>query len=294
MTIHVLAYAKLNLFLDVCGTRPNGFHEIKSLVQTIDLADRITIERAPEVRVSCSAKLSAPNIVELAVRELLQEKQTESGAAIWIEKGIPIGAGLGGGSSDAAAVLAVVNRFIAPLIPECRLAEIAARIGSDVPLFLTGGCVSLAGLGHPERQHSPRTETFVLLVPRVHCSTKEIYAAWRPDDSVKDRSSELGHNALAPAAARIHPELSDVGHTISKLGGLYSGMTGSGSAFFAAFPNHEEATTAYERLTRQGLGSRVYYCQPTRSGFSEITNAEYSDLSDSRLAEPKSSEFAKL
>jgi 4-diphosphocytidyl-2-C-methyl-D-erythritol kinase len=270
MKIHVLAYAKLNLFLNVCSKRPNGFHEIQSLVQTIDLADRIRIERASDVRVVCNTELAGPNIVESAVRELLQEKQTQSGVAIWIEKNIPIGAGLGGGSSDAAAVLAVVNQLIPPQVSESRLSEIAGRIGSDVPLFLAGGCVSLAGLGHPERRHSLRTETFVLLVPDVHCSTKEIYSAWQPDDST-NRVNELGRNDLAPAAARIYPELGDVAHIMSKLGGLYSGMTGSGSAFFAAFPNRMEAASAVEQLTRQELGSRVYYCQPTRSGFTELT-----------------------
>lgn len=286
MRIHVLAYAKLNLYLQVCGVRSDGFHEIQSLVQTIDLADRIVIETASDVHVSCSAKLSGPNIAELAVRELLQEKRTQEGVNIWIEKSIPIGAGLGGGSSDAAAVLSIVNRLIPPRIPESRLAEIAGKIGSDVPLFLTGGCVRLTGLGYPERQYPVRSEIFVLLVPGIHCSTEDVYEAWQSADAMV-RGDELGRNDLAPAAWRLYPELKSIDCTMSKLGGLYSGMTGSGSAFFAAFSNETKAIPAFEKLTRQEPNSRVYYCQPTRSGFAGFADTRFKEPSGSGHAEPR-------
>ena len=266
MTVQVLAYAKLNLFLNVLGVRPDGFHEIESLVQTIDLADRIEIRLAARLTVSCSTRLAGPNIAEIATRTLLQEKKTQAGVHIRIEKHIPIGAGLGGGSSDAAAVLAVVNRIIPPRIRDSRLAEIAESIGSDVPLFLTGGCVSLREQGNPEQQHPLRSETFVLLVPDVHCSTKDIYQAWRADD-ITGREHELGENGLAPAAMRLHPELQSAARTMNKLGGNYAGMTGSGSACFAAFSDPVQAISAYEQLTRQEPGSRVYYCHPTRTGY---------------------------
>ena len=278
MRVSVLAYAKLNLFLQVCGVRPDGFHEIQSLVQTIDLADRVMIEPASEVRVSCSARLSGPNIAELAVRELLREKGTQAGVHIWIEKHIPIGAGLGGGSSDAAAALSVVNWLISPQISDSRLAEIAGTIGSDVPLFLAGACAGLTGLGQPEKQYPVCSETFVLLVPDIHCSTKDIYAAWHPSDT-SDCGEDLGRNDLAPAAIRVHPELEGASDAMRKLGGLYSGMTGSGAAFFAAFSNEVEAISAFEKLTRQEPDSRVYYCQPTKSGFSEFADTGFKEPS---------------
>lgn len=266
MTVHVRAYAKLNLYLDVLGVRSDGLHEIESLVQTIDLADRIEIRPSPTISVSCSTVLSGPNIAEAAVSKLFQEKKVRAGIQIRIDKRIPIGAGLGGGSSDAAAVLAVINQIVPPRISDMRLAMIAESIGADVPLFLRGGCVSLRGLGSPEATHPLRSETFVLLVPEIHCSTKDVFQNWRSDDAV-DPEKPLGRNNLAPAAQRLHSELQTAAHMVGTLGGDYAGMTGSGSAHFAAFSDPMRARSAYEQLTRQQPASRVYYCHPTRTGF---------------------------
>jgi len=269
MTIHALAYAKLNLQLDVCDTLPNGYHTIRSIVQTIDLADHIAISLAPDVRVLCSARLDGTNIAEVALRKLLVAKQSNTGVSVWIEKRIPMGAGLGGGSSNAAAVLSIVNRLIPPLVPKHQLVEIAREVGSDVPLFLTGGCLSLVGTGHPERQHALRSETFVVFAPDIHCSTKDVYNEWQPGDSA-GQTGTLGINHLAGAAERICPDLGEIRLALCELGSLYSGMTGSGSAFFAAFSDGDCARAAYEKLTRQDLRGRVYYCQPTQFGFVEL------------------------
>ena len=268
MKARVLAYAKLNLFLEVCGMRSDGFHDIRSLVQTIDLADRIEIAPGTGIRVSCTEKLTGSNIVEQATRALLREKRSDAGLNISIEKNIPIGAGLGGGSSDAAAVLALINRLVSPVIAQSKLLEIAASIGSDVPLFLTGGCMRLIDLGHPEQQLPLRSETFVLLAPDIRCSTGEIYNAWRSTDTPASDPT-LGRNDLYPAAVRLYPKLEAYRNTLNEAGGLYSGMTGSGSAFFAAFPSQTAARLACGKLARQAPDCRVYYCQPTNTGFAE-------------------------
>jgi len=272
MKARVVAYSKLNLSLEVVGLRSDGFHEIRSIMQTIDLADRIDIAPGVGIHVSCSVKLNGANIVEQAVRELLREKRTRTGVTIHVEKNIPIGAGLGGGSSDAAAVLATINRLIPPVLPPSVLVEIAGRIGSDVALFLTGGCMSVADRGEPRRQLPLRDETYVLLVPNIHCSTGDIYRAWQPADRSATEQA-LGRNDLYPAAARLYPELRVFRDAIDGVGALYSGMTGSGSGFFAAFPDCTEASAAAEHLTRQQGNCRVYYCRPTSTGFAEPTNA---------------------
>lgn len=266
----VLAYAKLNLSLEVVGLRSDGLHEIRSIVQTIDLADRIQIASATGIHVSCSKQVEGINIAEHAVRALLRAKKITSGVCVSIEKAIPIGAGLGGGSSDAAAVLATVNRFFPPVLADGELLEIAGSIGADVALFLCGGCVVVGGAGDPKRELPVRQESFVVLVPDIHCSTRAVYRAWRPAHRVATAKT-LGRNDLHAAAVSVYPELEGYRDAIRQVDGLYSGMTGSGSAFFAAFASRADATRACKQLTGQGLGTRVYCCQPTKTGFAELS-----------------------
>ncbi len=145
----VLAYAKLNLALRVVGRREDGLHAIESFVQTVDLADRLTVERREE-GVTVENSLALPPGEDLAARAatlLLREKGDPCGAEITVEKRIPAGAGLGGGSSDAAAVLAALDRLTPPRLPRTRLADLARRLGADVSLFLTGGRLRMEGAG---------------------------------------------------------------------------------------------------------------------------------------------------
>lgn len=283
MKSRVLAYAKLNLCLEVYGVRSDGFHEIRSLVQTIDLADCIEIAPGRGIHISCSTKMNGPNIVEQAVRALLKEKRTRAGVNIRIDKTIPMGAGLGGGSSDAAAVLAIVNQLLPPEIPSSELSEIAEDIGSDVPLFLTGGCVRVSGRGAPDEFLLPRSEAYALLVPPVHCSTSEVYRTWRASaaaDRFRQDDLELGRNDLLPAAVKLAPELKAFRKAVEDLGGSYSGMTGSGSGFYAAFRDRTRAEQACVKLRRQEPDCRVYYCQPTSTGFAESTGIGFAEEGD--------------
>jgi 4-diphosphocytidyl-2-C-methyl-D-erythritol kinase len=268
MTVRMLAYAKLNLWLEVRGLREDGFHTIRSIVQTIDLADRIEIDTGMDVRVTCSVPLQGPNLAEHAIRALLAQKGSQAGVTVHIEKNIPIGAGLGGGSSDAAAVLFTVNRLFPPVLPESEVSNIAGGLGSDVALFLGGGCMMLGGVGQPEGKQPTRREAYVVLVPDIACSTGEIYRAWR-GESAPPSEVELGRNDLYRPAVKLHPELARYRRAMSELGGLYSGMTGSGSGFFAAFRSRREAISACELVTRQEPSCRVYCCQPTKVGFAE-------------------------
>ena len=285
MKARVLAYAKLNLCLEVRGLRTDGFHEIRSLVQTIDLADQIDIAPHADVQISCSAKLDGPNIAEQAVHALLQQKKTRAGVSIQIEKSIPMSAGLGGGSSDAAAVLAIVNRLIPPELSSSDLLVIAGSIGADVPLFLTGGCVRVTGRGDPQGFLPSRSEVYAVLVPPAHCSTSEIYHTWSAAIAATSYSqvngSELGRNDLFSAAVKLAPELQGYRNAVSDLGGLFSGMTGSGSGFYAAFTDRIQAEQACVKLRRQEPGCRVYCCQPTSTGFVELAGVGFAEEVDS-------------
>lgn len=268
MTARILAYAKLNLFLEVIGRREDGFHDIRSLVQTIDLADRIAISPGTGISVACDLELNGPNIVETAMRDLLEEKRSRVGVGIHIEKRIPMGAGLGGGSSDAAATLAAVNQLVSPVLPRSALLKLAESIGADVALFLTGGCLRVVNRGDLEETLPSRHECFVILVPSIHCSTREIYSHWHPGDTPATGET-LGRNDLYPAAVRLQPQLQSFHDAIVGIGGSYSGMTGSGSGFFAAFSDYSEALEARETLARQQPSCRVYCCQPTSTGFAD-------------------------
>jgi len=265
MNVRMLAFAKLNLNLEVIKRRGDGYHEIRSIVQTIDLADRLALSSAPEVRVVCDTDIEGINLAERAAHAVLDRKNVRAGVRIDLEKHIPIGAGLGGGSSDAAAVLTALNRWIPPRLGDDVLCEIGASIGADVPLFLRGGCLELSGLGMPERSLASRPETFLVVVPAVHCATAEVYRAWTPSIA-PGPSSGFGRNDLLAAALRVHPELSAVENAIRTSGGSYSGMSGSGSAFFVGFNSRGECVAARERIVRQLKDVRVYCCSATNAG----------------------------
>ncbi|MDD5219965.1 MAG: 4-(cytidine 5'-diphospho)-2-C-methyl-D-erythritol kinase [Candidatus Bipolaricaulis sp.] len=270
MTVEVRAYAKLNLALRVRGRRADGYHEIDSIVQTIDLADglRLRVAEGDAVQVSNDLiGLQGPDLAERAASALLAAKETTRDVEIEVTKRIPAGAGLGGGSSDAAAVLHHLDLAVPPRLPRDRLLAVAAGIGSDVPLFLVGGCVRVRGRG--ERLNvcpQLRTETFALLVPPVHCSTASVYAAWRDHATPNDQPCVLGENDLLYPALATHPALLPYHQAIRGSGGTFAGMSGSGAAFYAAFSEPAAAHRAAAALARSFPEAQVLVCRPTAWG----------------------------
>jgi 4-diphosphocytidyl-2-C-methyl-D-erythritol kinase len=268
----VLAYAKLNLALRVVGRREDGLHAIESFVQTVDLADRLTVERREE-GVTVENSLALPPSEDLAARAatlLLQEKGDPCGAEITVEKRIPAGAGLGGGSSDAAAVLAALDRLTPPRLPRTRLADLAKRLGADVSLFLTGGRLRMEGAGERVmRLPFGGNEQFVVLVPPVHSVTSLVYARFDrliPGPAAPREALELGANDLEEAAVELYPDLLPYRRGVRALGADFAGMSGSGSAFFAAFIKRESAAPAARELERAFPQAQVFLCGPTRCG----------------------------
>ncbi|MEA1870752.1 MAG: 4-(cytidine 5'-diphospho)-2-C-methyl-D-erythritol kinase [Candidatus Bipolaricaulota bacterium] len=266
------AYAKLNLSLRVTRRRNDGFHDLDSLVQTIDLADTITLERTTG-KIEVENDLGIPFEEDLAARAallLLQEKRVEGGIRIRVRKKIPMGAGLGGGSSDAAAVLWGVDRVTPPSISHVRLSLLAARLGSDLPLFLTGGLLRLSGRGE---RITPlphlRTERFVILVPPVHCATAAVYDRFDRLGSSTGRkdSYSLGENDLYRPALSLYPLLIPYARAIEAVDADYSGMSGSGSAFFAAFADETGAHFAQRDLAATFPTAFVHLCDATDSGY---------------------------
>jgi len=267
------AYAKLNLSLRVVGRRTDGSHDIDSIIQTIDLADAIMVKRANR-GVAVINDLNLPPDVDLAARAarlLLGKKRSPQGVQIKVEKRIPAGAGLGGGSSDAAAVLWAVDRLIPPPLPTDCLVRLAARLGADVPLFLTGGLVRVTGKGERIAPlHPLRKERFLLLVPPVHCTTAAVYAHLDRIESTHCNSMTappLGCNDLEAAALDLYPALGPYREAIASLDAEYFGMSGSGSTFYAAFSDLKTATLAREHLVASFPEAKTHLCAATDSGY---------------------------
>ena len=259
MRVRLEAFAKLNLALRVVRRRDDGFHEIDSHVQTIDLCDRITVARADTgVEVLNDAAIEGVDIAERAARTMIEVKDLDHGFRISVEKRIPIGAGLGGGSSDAAAVLRAIDRMTPPELDHAFLYDIAAEIGSDVPLFLTGGLLRIAGRGEViERMGTSGIEHYVLVVPPVHCATAAVYGAWRAKNDNPQRKLVRGENDLLPAALSLHPELAVYRDAVGAPNAAYWGMSGSGCSFYAAFENREAALEAADRVSDRVPDARV-------------------------------------
>jgi len=245
--IELRAPAKLNLFLEVLGRRPDGYHELRSLFRTVDLYDRLRFERAEGISLTVEGDAPADrtNLVWRAAEAL------GVGARIRLSKSIPAGAGLGGGSSDAAATLRALNRLYGLGHPAERLREIGGRLGADVPFFLVGGAAWCGGKGElvePLRPSPPGR--YLLVCPPFPTSTAAVYAALDgmpregsglipPAEGATVRGGRKGpdlpirFNRLEAAAERLDPRLREVRVAAERAYGLRFTMTGSGSAYFA-------------------------------------------------------------
>ncbi len=271
--ISLLAYAKINLSLSVGKLRTDGFHDVESVVQTIDLADKLVVEVARSGGVRVSNSLGIPPRKDLAwkaARLVLGAKKSSCGIGISIEKRIPVCAGLGGGSSDAAAVLFAVNQLTSPVLSSDTLLDLAVEVGSDVPLFLSGGRLMLSGRGEKIEPLPPdEIREFVLVLPQVSCSTREAYH--RLDD-IRARSSvrpegKENKNDLESVALELYPQLKRYKNTLSRIDADVVGMSGSGSTFFAGCVDIEKARSVYENVKCVMDDAEIMVCSSTTSGY---------------------------
>jgi 4-diphosphocytidyl-2C-methyl-D-erythritol kinase len=266
----VLAPAKLNLMLAVGARRDDGFHEVASIMQTLDLADRIDVDvelwdsDEVDVLVEAPGVPGGDTLVTRAVRELLE--RADVGARVWItiEKEIPIGAGLGGGSSDAATALRAVWDLLGPALPEEVLFEIAAGIGSDVPFFLLGpGSAAFAtGRGEllePIEPSAPRA--WLLAFPNVLQSTADVYALHDPalveplprtaQEARPMLREKSRRNDLAGPARTACPQLDRLCVALADAGGVPL-VCGSGATVAVQIRSREERR-AYEAVARNAV-----------------------------------------
>jgi len=262
------APSKINLTLEVLGRREDGYHELRSLVIGVELADHILCQTSPEpgIGLQCNDPTidHDENLAVRAARALAHRCGLDGALRIELQKRIPVGGGLGGGSSDAATTLRLCNSLWQTGLDENALAAVGAELGSDVPLFFTLPSAIVEGRGERVSPVRLRWSGFVLLVcPPIPVSTAEVYRAFRPDDcngfpsgayreilhaaSAADLSMLLT-NHLEPAVFRVCPTLSGLRDELIGLGLTSIRVTGSGSTFFSLFDDSEPAHRAARKI----------------------------------------------
>ncbi|NOZ08667.1 MAG: 4-(cytidine 5'-diphospho)-2-C-methyl-D-erythritol kinase [FCB group bacterium] len=263
MTRTVKAHAKINIGLKITGCLDNGYHTLHSLFQEISLHDRLTltINDSGEVRFTARGLPipgSPPNLVEKAARLLQQQFGITAGAVLQLEKNIPIGAGLGGGSSDAAAALTALNYLWKLDLSTERLITLAASLGADVPFFIRGGLQLAEGIGEvlSPIEPSPFQDYSILLVtPDFGVSTAWAYAELNkvlqlPAECPKFAASlapvkwQLFENDFERVLLSTYPEVGKIKSDLLKGGAVFAGLSGSGSTMFGIFDHHATAKRA--------------------------------------------------
>jgi len=270
-TAVVAAPAKVNLRLRVLGKRADGYHDIDTLFQAIDLADEVCVRLGGTgVRLAVAGADLGPTEDNLAFRaaaRLMAEARFEGGCEIHLAKRVPAGAGLGGGSSDGAAVLRCVARLLGVAEGDARLARVAAELGSDVPFFL-GPSALARGRGRGERLEPiaplPAAD-FVVVSPPVHVSTAAAYRALtssrrgmvralEPDAGVPRSWTEvaaIAANDFQSVIEQAHPEIHRALEALEATGSSFAAMSGSGSSVFGHFDDRANAERAAGDLTRE-------------------------------------------
>lgn len=267
------APAKINLFLEILGKRNDGYHEIETIMQEIDLADNLQFEEIQEgVELECSDKnipLNQDNLVCKAANLILKECGIKKGVLINLEKKIPVGAGLGGGSSDAAATLKALNLLWNVGLSDGELMEFAAKLGSDIPFFIKGGTSLCGGRGEKISPVEVRGKMhYLVLFPHVHISTETIYKNLKIDLTKKRKDvsffldalkfseiagiGKLLFNRLEEVVFTTYPDLLKVQSSLKIFDFCGLSISGSGSAFFGLCNDRHQAEAIKSKVELSG------------------------------------------
>ena len=270
MQLH--AFAKINLDLRVLGLRPDGFHEVRTILQTIDLHDtvQVSVRRGPFTVRSRTQMMPQDhdNLIwtaGLALWRAIGRTGIPDGVAVRVKKKIPSAAGLGGASSDAAAALLLFQQLWVPEEKGCFLRDVAADIGSDVPFFFNGGTALATGRGERTKQLAPlKRQWLVLAVPEFGVKTPQAYKWWDslPGRKKKElqrslsrswrRRLDLLSNDLQVPVVKKHPAIGEMIEHLRAVGAHAAAMSGSGSAVFGLFVRQADAILARRRIRKVG------------------------------------------
>jgi len=281
-SLRLLSPAKVNLRLEIIGKREDGYHDIKTICQKISLYDTITLKVLTRRDIVVTADNSAvpadkTNLAYLAADLIIRDQNISTGILIDIQKIIPVGGGLGGGSSNAATTLLGINNLLQLQLSSEYLSRIALKIGADVPFFIADfGTALAAGIGEkiqPMRVYHPMW--FLLVYPGFEVSTSWAYKEYDAyidltNKMQKNRMNNLAysmsdivsalHNDFEPMIAAYHPEIIQIKERLFQAGALGSLLSGSGSSVFGLFPSETAARHAL-RLLKKNMSHKIFLAQ---------------------------------
>ena len=278
--IKLKARAKINLGLDVVRKREDGYHEVRMIMQMINLYDKITLRQRTEPGITVSTNLSylpvnEDNLVYRAAKLLMDEFQVSGGLEIVLQKYIPVAAGMAGGSSDAAAVMVGVNRMFHLGLSKKQLMERGVKIGADVPFCIMRGTALAEGIGEklttlPAMPHC----SLVIAKPKVHVSTKFVYGNLKADEitehpDIDGQVQALRDNDLEQIVAKMgnvletvtipaYPVIDKIKQNMIRHGAMGAMMSGSGPTVFGVFEREEQAKEVCRLLKKEGSAKQIY------------------------------------
>ncbi|MEQ8187955.1 MAG: 4-(cytidine 5'-diphospho)-2-C-methyl-D-erythritol kinase [Candidatus Eremiobacterota bacterium] len=252
------AYAKVNLFLEIIKKRSDGYHEIRTVFQTISLADELILEKTEEgITINCkdsNVPVNENNLIYKAVKLIKEISGYNKGINIILKKNIPIAAGLGGGSSDGAATIRGLNKLLRLNLTPSEMLQIAATTGSDVPFLLEGGTVLAEGKGEKLVTFLPTPDLYIVVIkPDISVSTEWAYKQWKPgikqcvnvENFIRNINSLTGKNLLFNSFEGIiekhYPVIKTIKEKLDMMGVKDNLLSGSGSSVFALTKELEKA-----------------------------------------------------
>lgn len=264
MKIKIQANAKINLYLDVLNKRDDGFHNINTLMQSVDLCDDLYFRVSKQTKIVCNEKTleNKDNLIFKAIEKYNETAKTNFNLFCKIKKRIPLASGLGGGSANAAAALIAVNYFNNNKLNNFELIKLAAKIGSDVPFFIIGGTVSATGKGEIlERKPNIEKSYCVLFKYGNKSSTTDMYSKIDSVDIKTPSASEMQKECFNKFLYVLNnkEDIETVIKSFKALGAYKAGLSGAGPTVFGLFSNKSEAEKAYKAFKK--ISKNVYFCK---------------------------------
>ncbi len=280
MSLTLPAPAKLNLFLHIVGRRADGYHELQTVFQFVDLCDQLSFKRTATADIvvsgDCGDVSVADNLVHKAARALQQAASIDCGAEISLQKKIPMGAGLGGGSSDAATTLLALNQLWQTGLDLHALAQIGAKLGADVPIFVHGHAAWAEGIGDRLTPIEPFEPCYLIIKPDCSIATAEIFCHEQltrhttPIKIARFLGQPTGcRNDCLAVVQQLYPQVTAAMQWLDEFSAAR--LTGTGASVFAEFETEDAATRVLKQLPGhwQGFVARGLNVSPTHSQLQE-------------------------